>query len=143
MKRGLLVVLSMLMLSLMSCDNSTSPVEVPHPDNWEFIFESVFGVTRVNGVKLGAGAVLPTPLVIPATCPEGRAVTDIRSGAFRNLGLTAVTIPEGITWIGPWAFADNNLTSVTIPNSVTSMDATPFDPGVTLIGWDREWGNRP
>ena len=64
---------------------------------------------------------------IPATI-DGRSVTNIGSGAFRDCtGLTSVTIPNSVTSIGDYAFYRcASLTSVTIPNSVTSIGDYAF-----------------
>lgn len=68
-------------------------------------------------------------------CPAGFAgaheidarCTAIGEYAFEYCtGLTAVTIPEGVTSIGFNAFAYTSITSVTIPESVTSLDMQIF-----------------
>ena len=64
-------------------------------------------------------------VAIPETI-NGVAVTSIGYGAFRNNGLTSVTIPDSVTSIGERAFYVNNLTSVTIPSSVTSIGSYAF-----------------
>ena len=58
-------------------------------------------------------------LVIPDTY-NGRPVVGLEMRAFRNFtGLTSVTIPETITYIGEYAFAGcTGLTSVTLPDSL-------------------------
>jgi len=80
---------------------------------------------------------------IPASS-NGLNVTSIRDYAFRNKGITSVTIPEGVTSIGTEAFEGNQLTSVTIPEGVTSIGGSAFannrltsvtiPEGVTYIG---------
>ena len=55
------------------------------------------------------------------------SVEEISVYAFSGLGITEVTIPEGVTTIGPWAF-DNckSLTNVTIPSSINYMGMESF-----------------
>ena len=65
-------------------------------------------------------------LVIPNTI-WGDTVTSIGAGAFKNMGLTSVTIPSSVTRIGREAFADNRLTSVIIPNGAVHIDAGAFN----------------
>ncbi len=52
--------------------------------------------------------------------------SDLWTGAFSNKGLTSVTIPDTVTFIGPLAFASNQLSSVTIPDSVTVIEFGAF-----------------
>ena len=60
-------------------------------------------------------------LVIPDTY-NGRPVVGLEMRVFRNFtGLTSVTIPETITYIGEYAFAGcTGLTSVTLPDSLNA-----------------------
>lgn len=84
-----------------------------------------------------------TELVIPATI-NGKPVTAIGENAFRKVGLTGVTLPEGLKLIRRFAFSHNKLTSVSIPNSVTRIEycafyenqltGVTFGSGVTYIG---------
>jgi hypothetical protein len=64
-------------------------------------------------------------LVIPGTI-WGDPVVAIGREAFRNAGLTRVTIPNSVISIGNSAFANNKLTNITIPNSVTSIGNSAF-----------------
>ncbi|WP_296386157.1 leucine-rich repeat domain-containing protein, partial [Winogradskyella sp.] len=48
-------------------------------------------------------------------------ITNIKNLSFHQKGLTDVTIPNSVTFIGTSAFLDNNLSSVTIPSSLTSL----------------------
>jgi GH24 family phage-related lysozyme (muramidase) len=66
-----------------------------------------------------------TELTIPASI-GGKPVQAIGESAFEKAGLTAVTIPAGVTSIGSGAFAGNKLTGVTIPGSVTLIDRAAF-----------------
>ncbi len=78
-------------------------------------------------------------------------VMDGKLVAFAPSGLTAYTIPHGVTMIGQSAFADcRNLTSIAIPKSVTTIGEFAFDScssltsitipdGVTTIGKHAFW----
>lgn len=78
-------------------------------------------------------------------------VMDGKLVAFAPSGLTAYTIPHGVTMIGQSAFADcRNLTSIAIPKSVTTIGEFAFDAcssltsitipdGVTTIGKHAFW----
>ncbi|MCL2229652.1 MAG: leucine-rich repeat domain-containing protein [Treponema sp.] len=56
-------------------------------------------------------------LVIPSQI-EGKNVSSVANGVFRDKGLESVTIPESVTLIGYHAFADNSLTEITIGQDV-------------------------
>ena len=75
-------------------------------------------------------------LVIPDTY-NGRPVVGVGMNAFRNLtGLTSVTIPETITYIGEYAFAGcTGLTSVTLPDSLRTYGKGIFQgcTGLTSV----------
>ncbi|MBE6976884.1 MAG: hypothetical protein E7439_06830, partial [Ruminococcaceae bacterium] len=63
---------------------------------------------------------------IPSTL-GGYPVTSIGDGAFSDMGIGAVEIPDGVTSIGGGAFAENhNLLIVNIPDSVTSIGDFAF-----------------
>ena len=73
---------------------------------------------------------------IPADI-DGKAVTSIGNGAFRNCpGLKRITIPYTVTSIGDYAFEScTGLESITIPDSVTSIGYAAFNDctGLTSI----------
>jgi hypothetical protein len=62
---------------------------------------------------------------IPAKI-EGRRVTAIAAGAFRDKELNSASIPDGVTSIGGYAFYNNYLTSVTIPGSLATVEDGVF-----------------
>jgi hypothetical protein len=72
-------------------------------------------------------------------CPNLRNViygpsVRIIAGHFRNTPITNVTIPYGVTMIGPGAFTYTDITSITIPNSVTHIGGSAFGrTGITSI----------
>jgi len=72
-----------------------------------------------------------TTVVIPESVTNGGttySVWGIESYAFQSSGITSVTIPNSVTYIGKHAFAScSNLTSITIPNSVAFIDYNTFD----------------
>jgi len=59
-----------------------------------------------------------TKIVIPAQI-NGVPVTAVGDNAFKNMGLTSVTFPTSIKYIGKAAFISNKITNVTIPANVT------------------------
>ncbi len=81
-----------------------------------------------NGGKIsitGCSSTCPSLLVIDNTV-IGMPVVSIADRAFRELELTSVTIPEGITSIGYAAFYDNALTDIDLAESVTSIGGFAF-----------------
>ena len=69
--------------------------------------------------------------------PQDGSVTKIGDYAFSHcIGLTSMTITEGVTEIGEFAFADcYNLTNIIIPSSVTSIGGWAFSDctGLTSV----------
>ena len=72
--------------------------------------------------------------VIPSTI-DGVTVRIIGYEAFRNKGLTGLTIPTTIHTIGEGAFRNNQLQSVVIPDNITTMGSSAFayNRGVTSV----------
>jgi hypothetical protein len=64
-------------------------------------------------------------LFIPDTI-WGDPVISIGQAAFRNTGLTSVTISDGVTSVGANAFEHNQLTSVTFGSTATSVGLNAF-----------------
>ena len=73
----------------------------------------------------GCAASCRWDLFVPAAV-DGYVVTAITEGAFRNAGLTQVTLPETLETIAGYAFAYNALTSIVIPDSVTTIASYAF-----------------
>lgn len=53
-------------------------------------------------------------------------VTEIGVGAYRNIGLTSLTLPDSIKTIGAYAFQDNYLTSVSLPSHLETLGDGAF-----------------
>ncbi|MCQ2520477.1 MAG: leucine-rich repeat domain-containing protein [Lachnospiraceae bacterium] len=63
-------------------------------------------------------------------------ITKIGDFAFARSGLTAVTIPDGVTSIGYGAFYHcDNLTNIVVPTSVTSIETSAFDKTRMMENW--------
>ena len=54
-------------------------------------------------------------------------VTEIGIGAFMNIGITEVTLREGLEVIKPYAFYGNALTKLEIPSTVTRIGIAAFN----------------
>ncbi|MEP4442054.1 MAG: leucine-rich repeat domain-containing protein, partial [Hyphomicrobiales bacterium] len=69
-----------------------------------------------------------TEITIPNTVSNSNTytITSIGVDAFRNKGLTSVTITDNVTEIGSYAFYGNELTSIAIPDNVTSIGRYTF-----------------
>ncbi|MGG1550950.1 leucine-rich repeat protein [Paenibacillus ferrarius] len=78
---------------------------------------SGIAITRYRGTD--------SDVVIPETI-EGYGVTEIGTGAFANLELTGVSIPDTVTSISTNAFSNNLLTVVTLPKALKSIGSYAF-----------------
>lgn len=79
---------------------------------------------RYSDQNLSGAVNIPAAITINGT---SRSVEDIDSESFMNRkGITSVTIPESVRYIGDNAFTNTGLTSVTIPSSVYSLNGRPF-----------------
>ncbi|MCL1836003.1 MAG: leucine-rich repeat protein [Treponema sp.] len=91
--------------------------EFDRNDNWLFVRGEIQGLTNMSE-RVGN-------LVIPNNI-WGDPVIRIGSDAFKNIGLSSLTIQNGVIYIGNNAFEGNRLTSLTIPGSVTSIGVNAF-----------------
>ena len=64
-------------------------------------------------------------VVIPAQI-DGKRVTIIGDGAFRNSNVDQVVIPDGVIAIGEEAFQSSKIQSITIPDSVVTIGEMAF-----------------
>lgn len=83
-------------------------------------------------VEKCANHIKPTKYEIPATVSHNGidyAVTGIAGYAFKkHTEMTAITIPNGVKYIGEWAFWNcGMLESIVIPDSVTMIEAGAFE----------------
>jgi hypothetical protein len=105
--------------------------------------QAQFGCETNNGFititnYTGAGGNLNIPAYI-----NGLPVNSIGANAFASTGLTSVTIPDGITSIGPEAFYScPSLTNAIIGNGVVSMGTEVFQycDSLTNVHF---WGDSP
>ena len=109
-------------------------------DEMDIIGLAVAGFSEQGEVK----NIVNKDLVIPETDPEGRAVTGVAAGAFKNKGLETVTFPENVKteYNGSWnseidergnfaiqaeAFMKNNLKTAVLPEGVIYVGDNAFD----------------
>ena len=91
-----------------------------------------YSVTGENTVEVGINKNLSESVVIPATVinpDDGKTynVTGIGETAFFfSRGITSVSIPEGVTYIGLGAFQLTDLTSISLPEGVTYIGIGAF-----------------
>ncbi len=68
----------------------------------------------------------PKNVTVPSTI-SGKVATQISLDAFKNMQITAVNLPSGITEIQQGAFEGNLLTRVVVPDTVTSIGSSAFE----------------
>lgn len=108
----------MLVVAMLVLPISFNKVYADIPSEFEYTLSN--STATITGYKGSS-----SDIIIPDEI-EGYPVTGIANEAFRSLGLTSVTIPEGVISIGSSAFHSNALTSITIPNSVISISDRVF-----------------
>src|SRR5690625_1368277 len=88
------------------------------PDTVESIGDSAFAsVETLQTVKINKINKIDIP----------GSVKEIGDEAFVYVGLTELTLHEGLEKIGSFAFRNNDLTSIEIPSTVTNVDKRAFD----------------
>jgi len=95
--------------------------EVAANDAFKFVRGEVQGFARRQNVPRGQLMALIIPEII-----WGEPVASIGTGAFRNVGLGTVTIPNSVRFIGGDAFSDNSLERIIIGANVAMTDGNPF-----------------
>ena len=92
--------------------------------NNQIIFEDGSQLERIDDEDTGMGAFEYNGLT-SITLPQ--SVTYIGSSAFNNNSLTGnLVLPQSVTYIGKGAFHYNNLTSVTFPSTATYFENEKF-----------------
>ncbi|MBB6459022.1 leucine-rich repeat protein [Flammeovirga kamogawensis] len=76
-----------------------------------------------------------TNIVIPDRL-DNQIVKRIGDRVFKNIGLTAVTLPNTLQRLGYGAFQDNSLSSISIPARVTYIDSYAFDGNSSLASFN-------
>lgn len=95
-----------------------------------FSNNGIGSVTLSNSLTSISNALFAWNGIQSVTIPS--SVTTIGYNAFIGNSLTSLTIPTSVTSIGSAAFQENQLTTVYIPTA-TSVHASAFDPGVTIV----------
>ncbi|MDR0443556.1 MAG: leucine-rich repeat domain-containing protein [Treponema sp.] len=136
MKKAIVIILLCLLLGCAGKSKNTSTVhseDKPVAQNKRIepihVSEAWFEIDENGGITKYIGP-RNIPLVIPPSI-NGVKVTSITDptpvlGVFRDKGLTSLTIPEGVTYIGRSAFFDNQLAYVIIPDTVTVISNNAF-----------------
>jgi uncharacterized repeat protein (TIGR02543 family) len=92
-------------------------------------------------------------IVIPEML-DGQVITGIENGAFFNKGITDVTLPPKLEYLGANAFGNNFISEITIPASTDSIASSAFinntitnltfeeNSEIRYIGKTAFWGNQ-
>jgi len=105
----------------LTCAGALLLLAAPIPVHGQFNYITNIGAITITGYT-GTGGAVDIPAAI-----NGLPVTSIGYAAFYYTGLTSVTIPNSVTYIGDSAFDSCfSLTNATIGNGVTYIDAFAF-----------------
>ena len=160
-KQSLLIIVTLFLTSLTTYGEYAEGEEFITSTNGESTSLARFEVTSVSPKTVtlidyvGDNGVVRKDVSIPSSVLQGYSITHIGNSAFRNKGLTSMTIsnnvqrlnkgvfksnkltnveiPQGVTFIGNSAFPQNNLTSVTIPGNVETIDLWAFADNSNLV----------
>ncbi len=102
-----------------------------HDDFWYRIITGTTDVVVIESPDKTGAIVIPETVEYLSTT---YTIIEIDDAAFKNNGLTEVTIPDSVTAIGNNAFQGNQLTHINIPASVITIGSHAFTSNVlTLI----------
>ncbi len=114
-------------------ENTQSLISIIIPASVQYIgYDAFAGCSTLSVVNLPSGITTIKPrsfsgcsslksIIIP------ESVESIGEDAFRGCGITSISIPDGVTYIGYRAFEDcNNLSSISIPRGITSLEGGVF-----------------
>lgn len=90
----------------------------------------------------GAGDYDGDEIVIPSRI-DGTPVTAVGEGAFENCeNITAITIPDTVTYIGTCAFAGTSIAYIAIPSSVSEIGGQIFSgcENLTEVAYNCDYG---
>ena len=132
-------------ISVNGFQNCVNLKSVVIPENVKIISQNAFsgctGLTSAyleEGVEgIGAIAFGDCPALTTINIPS--SVTIIQTGAFRNTGLTAITIPSRLSLLGGSAFYNcSNLTNVQMRNGADSFGTSTFSSCSSLTTFNSD-----
>lgn len=86
-----------------------------------------------TAIVTGIGSCKDTEIIIPIVAPNGYRVKDIQECAFKNSGITSVSIPDGIIFLGSEAFMGcTELREVVFPETITYFGSSVFEGCTSL-----------
>ena len=86
-----------------------------------------------TAIVTGIGSCKDTEIIIPILAPNGYRVKDIQECAFKNSGITSVSIPDGIIFLGNEAFMGcTELREVVFPETITYFGSSVFEGCTSL-----------
>ena len=108
-------------------DLNFSPSEEITSDDYTCITSNTTNTTALVITKYtGSGGNITIPQNIDGIPVVGIHGKRDQTGGFVGVGLTSISIPNSVFYIGEWAFYNNQLTSVTIPNNVIGVGDGAF-----------------